>query len=219
MCHAAISEDQGKSWRGYREVARESFEQSTTTAGRGPRHGLSSSQSGAGWESDLLFRTGKGRRFRALFDPEWLYATLQQTNFSNGLDDWSTFGTKGVSLVPHPNKRGAQALSILKSDSAWPASAIWNFPAGETGRLRLRLLLKPGFQGLNIGLTDHFSVPFDPEDHLHNLYNLHVGRGGELMSKVRLEANRRYNLELAWNGARRNCHVLLDGRTVDNLPL
>jgi hypothetical protein len=216
---AAISEDQGRTWRGYREVAHDPLNHKPPPPSGD--HGTAYPLPRLARDGKVIFSSGQGegRRFSALLDPEWLYATSQQTDFSNGFGDWSTFGTKGVSLVPHPQKRSAQALSILKSDSVWPASAVWNFPAGATGRLRLRLLLKPGFEGLNIGLTDHYSVPFDPEDHFHNLYNFHVGRGGELMSKVRLDANRWYNLELAWDGARRTCNVLLDGRSIEKLPL
>ena len=43
-------------------------------------------------------------RFR-LLDPAWLLQTRQECDFSNGLEDWSTFGSKGVEIIPDP---GAQ---------------------------------------------------------------------------------------------------------------
>ncbi len=46
----------------------------------------------------------------ALFNPSWLYETSQKDDFPEGLENWSSFGTKGVSVVPHPRKRNAKAL-------------------------------------------------------------------------------------------------------------
>lgn len=52
------------------------------------------------------------------------------------------------------------------------AGAVWNFSLAARGRMVLKLMLKPGFSGALLGLTDHFSVPFDAEDRFFNLFNL-----------------------------------------------
>ena len=66
---------------------------------------------------------GNIRRFK-LLDPAWLYETRQECDFSNGLDDWSVFGSKGVELQPHPEKSGANVLAIRKADvsAGWAAA-------------------------------------------------------------------------------------------------
>src|SRR5262249_44410764 len=131
-------------------------------------------------DGKVLFSSGQGEggRFHALLNPGWLYETVQKDDFSGGLESWSIFGTRGVGLAPHPQKSGAQVLVVRKPEPDWPAAAVWNFPAGASGRVRLRLFLQPGFSSANIGLADHFSVPFDELDQYHNLYNLNLGSAG-----------------------------------------
>ena len=77
---------------------------------------------------------------RKMLDPAWLYETNQTADFAQRAEEWSTFGTRGVEIVPHPNGADRKVLQIRKTDEHWPAAAVWNFPAGADGRLRLRIL-------------------------------------------------------------------------------
>jgi hypothetical protein len=79
-------------------------------------------------------------------------------------------------------------------------------------------MLRPGFKSANIGLTDHFSVPFDDEDRFHNLFNLSIDEGGRLAEAIKLETGRWYGLELQWDISRRDCRVIVDGRQVAVVP-
>ncbi len=172
-------------------------------------------------EGNILISAGKRQAETklALFNPSWLYETSQKDDFSEGLDNWSTFGTKGVSLVPHPGKRDAQVLQIRKPESIWSAAAVRNFPLGMKGRLSLRISRLPGAKGILIALTDHFSTPVDQEDHIHSLYNLKIDEEGTLQGKTRLESDRWYDLRLEWDNERRRCTVQLDKKEVSVLPL
>jgi hypothetical protein len=152
-------------------------------------------------------------------EPEWLLANSHVSDFSRGLEDWSVFGTKGVNVVAHSRLPGAQALEIRKTHEAWPAAAVWNFPAGPQGTLRVKLLLNPGFAGLQIGITDHFSVPFDSEDHFHNLFNLSIPAGGTIAEGTTLVEGRWHTLELGWDCDKRQCRVVVNGRQVRIAPL
>ena len=109
-------------------------------------------------------------------------------------------------------------LSLRKPEADWPSAAVWNFPYGNRGRLRLRLLLRPGFKSANIGLTDHFSVPFDEEDRFHNLFNVSIDQGGILANGLKLETGRWYELDLQWDTSKRECRVIVDGRKVAVVP-
>jgi hypothetical protein len=153
--------------------------------------------------------------FVKLLDPRWLYETRQQSDFSErGLGDWSTFGTRGVELTSDPANPSTRLLRVRKVARDWPAAVVWNFPAGERGRLRLKLRLERGFAGANLALTDHFSVPFDAEDHFHNLYNLRVGANGELPGGSRLEVDRWQEMELEWDVKKKECRLKVGGRVV-----
>ena len=152
------------------------------------------------------------------FNPEWLYETSRKTDFSSGAEGWISFGTKGVEVVENPEKPGARALRLRKPDADWPAAAVWNFPNGIRGRLQIRLKLNPGFGGARIGLTDHFSVAFDPEDQYHNLFNLSIGPEGKL-KQSEIAPGQWHTLELDWNIAKQECRVLIDGRLAETLPM
>jgi hypothetical protein len=81
-------------------------------------------------------------------------------------DDWSAFGCAGVDVVDLPleDANHSAMLQLGRSHSGWPSCAVWNHPLGRQGAYRLRLRLAPNSEGCRLLLTDHFSVPFDPED-------------------------------------------------------
>ena len=220
VLHGAISEDEGRTWRGYREVARNPL------VGEPPPpngdHGVAYTVPALTREGTVVtsLSTGPGGGTYLLHvDPSWLYETRQADDFSKGLSEWSAFGTKGVEAVPNPGKQGARALQMVKPEADWPAAAVWNFPMGVKGRLRLKVLLRPGFAGARLGLTDHFSVPFDELDEIYNLYNLNIGPEGKLADGKRLDPGEWHNLEFDWDCGRNRCGVTADGRPVAVLRL
>lgn len=219
VLHGAISSDEGKTWRGYREVVRDPLRNQPP-----PPHG----DFGTAYpfptltaDGKVLLHTGqgKGRNFLVLLDPRWLEETRQATDFSRGLNDWSVFGTKGATIVPEQGKPGTKVLSLRKPDANWPSGAVWNFPGGRKGFVRMKVLFKSGFKGARLGLTDQFSPPFDSEDRFYNLFNLDVDGAGRLENGARITLNRWHTLEMRWDCQKRNCQVILDGRKVETLPL
>jgi hypothetical protein len=219
VIHAAISEDDGRTWRGYREVAHNPFisEPPPPNGDHGVAYTLPVLTSGGDILTPLSVG-GTGGMWLLRFDPEWLYETSRKTDFSSGVDEWHSFGTKGVEAVSHPDKAGARALQIRKPESDWPSAVTWNFPNGKSGRLQMRLKLNPGFAGARIGLTDHFSVPFDPEERYYNLFNLTVGAEGRL-SHGEITPGEWHAVQLDWNCAKLECKVSVDGRPVETLPM
>jgi hypothetical protein len=162
---------------------------------------------------------GQGRVMRKLLDTAWLYETQQKANFSERAEEWSTFGTRGAAIVSHPDEPGRKVLEIRKVEKGWPASAVWNFPAGAAGRLKMRLFLQEDFQGGLISLTDHFSTPFDLEDHFHSVHNLWIGADGGLKGGGSLKTGQWHTLELAWNAKEQSCEVSIDEEPVGRLPV
>lgn len=62
---------------------------------------------------------------------------------------------------------------------------------------------------------DHFSTPFDLEDHLNNVFNVRIGPGGS----VDLAPGRWHDLELRWSVWQQTCRVLVDGKLATTVPM
>ena len=219
VLHAAISEDEGRTWIGQREVARDPLRNEPPPPGGD--HGTAYPFPALLPDGRVLVTTGqgKGRVVLIAVDPEWLYERNQETNFEEGLEGWEVFGCRGVELKEHPEREEIQLLSIARIDEEWPAAAVWNFPSASRGRLTVKLCLQAESGGALLLLSDHFSVPFDPEDALHALFRLEIGADGTLAGGDKLEVGSWHELTLRWDCEKRNCEVMVDERPTAELPL
>lgn len=211
VLHAAISSDEGRTWRGHREILRDPMRNEPPPPNGD--WGTSYVFPVVTAHGDVVFSTWVQTgipRYLFRLDPRWLDETRQSSDISHGIEDWSTFGTRGVGLVSAPD--GGKALEVRRQDATWPAGALWNFPEGNKGRLHLRIKLRDGFGGNNLGLTDHFSVPFDDEDVFYNVFNLPIGRNGKLLDAT-LAPNRWHEVALDWDTTKGECRVSVDGRS------
>lgn len=218
VLHAAFSTDEGRTWQGCREVTRNPYVNDPPPPNGD--HGVSYTVPTVTADGHILTSIsvgGTGGVYLFTLDPAWLAETRASANFDSEWNEWSVFGTKGVEAVPDPDKPEKKVLQLRKAARDWPAGAVWNFPAGNKGRLEMRFRVPPGFGGVRIGLTDHFSVPFDPEDAYFNLYNLTLGPDGKLPTEGSLEPNRWHTLRFDWDCSRRSCQVALDGKRLTTL--
>lgn len=219
VIHAAISDDDGKSWRGYREVAANPYiDEPPPPSGD---HGVAYTLPALTSEGDILTPLsvgGTGGMWLLRLDPNWLDETSSKADFDAGAQQWHSFGTKGVEFVSNPDNPAERVLQIRKPESDWPSAVTWNFPNGTSGRLKIRVKLNTGFGGVRIGLTDHFSVPFDPEESCYNLANLNIGPDGKL-NHGEITPGEWHNVQFDWNCAKMECKVSVDGKQVDTLPI
>jgi hypothetical protein len=225
--HAAISDDEGKTWRGFREVYCD-----PTRNGSPPKTG----DRGTAYPHAALTRDGKillvsgqgeNRRRRFLIDPAWLTQASVEANFDN-LDQWHVFKgfgpakgfwrdrVAGAQLVDHPDKPGAKALHIRRPDDRDADGASWNFPAGSSGTLTVRLRIEKSFGGAQISLADRFFDPCDDQGEEKATFALTIDRDGRIAGDVALETGKWHTLGLEWNVDRR-CAVTLDGKRVAEL--
>lgn len=228
--HAAVSADEGATWRGFREVYRDPFRNQTPPR-RGDR-GTAYPGMAAAQDGTLVLVTGQGnRRTMLLVDPEWLLERAQEEDFSKDLSAWHVwkeFGpaagywrdrTQGPRLVPHPSRAGAQALLVCKPDGNDADCAAWNFPAAARGRLSLRMLLPAGSAGAIISLTDRFFHPGDERGEAEAVFRLTVRAAPATDGDIRLPAGRWSTVTLTWDTRERTCQMALDDSSAGSVPL
>ncbi len=222
--HAAISDDEGRTWRGYREVYLDPARDQTPpkTGDRGTAYPFAFT-AGKG-KIGVVSGQGAGRRGLVLVDPDWLLETRRADDFSKGLDGWCVFKefgpasrfwrdrVAGAELVPHPDRKDARALQVRRPDERAGDGAVWNFPMGRRGRLTLRLLAREGFAGGSVALADRFFNPTD--DAAHPLFQLALGPGG-----LAPEPGRWHAVVLEWDVARGQCGVRVDDREAAPLAM
>ena len=80
-------------------------------------------------------------------------------------------------------------------------------------------MLREGCQGARLSLTDHFSVPFDLEAHMHSAFTIEIGPAGELPGGGSLPPGEWHDLTLDWSVGDNRCRVRVGGRRIATLPL
>ena len=83
----------------------------------------------------------------------------------------------------------------------------------------MRFQLRPGFCGANLALADHYSVPWDKEDHLYSLWNVPIDAQARLLDAAPVAANQWHTLKCVWSLRQRSAQVSLNGKRVATLPL
>jgi hypothetical protein len=230
--HAAISDDAGQSWRGFRELYRDPLRNQSPPR-RGDR-GAAYSAAVQNSQGKVVITTGQGEDRRAilLFDPNWLLETHHEDDFSMALDGWSTFTEfgdaelpvfrdrmAGPNLIDHPDRGDAKALHICRTDNKPGDGAIWNFPAAAQGNFTVRLKLQEGFGGANISFCDRFFNPSDGEGEREAIFGVPIDSSGKLLNHPALRINDWQALEFEWNLDRKECQVAVDGKNILALPI
>jgi hypothetical protein len=225
--HAAVSADDGKTWRGFREVYLDPTRDRSPpkTGDRGTAYPFALPAK----DGKIALISGQGAGLRALLrvDPAWLLETRREEAFADGLKNWSVFKgfgpargfwrdrVPGACLVPHPSRANAQVLHVRRPDEKAGDGAVWNFPAGRKGKLTLRLLLKKGFGGASVALADRFFDPTDDHGEKRAVFVLPLGADGRVPGGPALEPERWYTLGLEWDAG--VCRVTVAGQGAGRL--
>lgn len=206
MC-AAISSDDGKTWHGYREIARR------TTPGQISYPYITQTKDGNVllWSDSHLWR----------IHPNFLLDRDLTEDFSAGVRRWSTLAAKGVFAAPDPDGGKHQVLSLLQPDAGAPAAACMNFPYGVRGELTMQVRIEPGFQGAHFTLSDHYDLPRLYRDGSFPFRITPAGRvqiigagGTWLDTPGDLRPGKWHEVYLRWN-CKQGCAVLkLDGTEI-----
>jgi hypothetical protein len=161
VLHAALSADDGVTWRGFREVLHD-----TPTEAKGDR-GTAYPTLVENSFGKLVLASGQGEGKRALatFDPAWLLESEAQDNLTAGPVGWTAYG--GAKLEVRRRHEGA-TLQVAAETVA--AGASWNFPLASSGELSLRVWSRAAPSDVRLSLTDHFSRGDDTKAAEHAVY-------------------------------------------------
>ncbi len=221
ISHAAISEDDGKTWIGFREVILDEHRNDSdyaVTAGSNDR-GKQQNEFLELEDGVVLLAVGQHPLHRKLMivDVDWLYETSRSDDFSQGLKDWSVHQfiagirghcgynrKQGAKLVPHTNESDKSVLNICRPDDpelvCENQGAVWNFPTMQAGVFTTRIQLQKGFKGGRISLIDRWFNPTDLTAHLFAMFNLEIPADGKISDQTVLKAGQWFELKFEWDG-------------------
>ena len=191
VLHAAISDDEGQTWRGFREIALNGHRNDCDWRRKGRMWTLLDKSVHQNQVIELpgnkvLVHYGQhpvASRV-AIFDLAFLDVTERRATFDNGLEDWSTHlyyksvsgncrggghcswnRRSGAQLMPSPDNPEEEALLIGRHPDRRLFSdregAVWNFPGARAGEITISLTVSPGSDGLRISLADRWINPCD----------------------------------------------------------
>lgn len=245
--HAAISDDEGKTWRGFREIGLDEHRARTdyATWGGPQDRGNHQAEFISLDANRILVAYGQHAQHRrlAIVDTRWLLEKSRTTDFSQGATDWihhtyipqrkghCSYNRKpAAQVIAHPSRASNQVLDITFLDDAElvnttngadyrSGGAAWNFPAGKAGKLTLRFRLPTGSIGAHLSLMDRL---FNACDRTAPPFATHTTRlaPGVTLGTVALKADTDHELQLEWSDSQKGlCRLTLDGKPAGTLPL
>ncbi len=207
VLQAAVSADDGVTWRGFREILHE-----TNVVSGGDRGtSYASLAENAAGKVVVVSGQGEGKRAILLFDPGWLEETASRSDFNLGPVDWTQYGDDGLKVE---NEERTKVLSIpLKSSGL--AGAQWNFPIAAAGEISLRLQVPEPVKALNFSLNDHFTRIDDREAAAHAVATI------SLQNYLPQRSAKWVNVGLAWTQATSGSPVTvtIDGQVAGRVSL
>ena len=242
--HAAVSEDEGKTWIGYRELILNADRNRGDFASCAKRdmsvHQTQIAELPAG---KILVSLGQGVSRRLLiFDPKWLYETKHSVDFAKGLDSVTTHqylkGIKGHCAFDRI--RGAELLTDRDSKTKSVRicnpmnkrlvipnqGLVWNFPNAGSAKLTVKIKFPKGSKGGRISLLDRWVNASDKWSHNYAMYNLNLDSSLAIGKKAGFTPGKWHELRFEWpnvTGAKKGasfCTAYLDDvKLAAKLPL
>lgn len=242
--HAAVSDDEGKTWRGFREVGLDEHRARPDYATwGGPQDRGNHQAEFVTLDKDrtlIAYGQHKNHRRMVIMDNRWLLEKERAGDFSKGAGDWlchtfvpipkghCSYNRKpAATVVNHPTKSGVRVLDIgflddaelvnEKSGADYRAGgAAWNFPAGQAGKATVKFRLPAGSAGVHLSLMDRLFNACDRTAPDFAAYTVKLAPGAGAF-----KADTDHTLELEWSGTASgaSCKLTLDGAPAGTLTL
>ncbi|MBO7741099.1 MAG: exo-alpha-sialidase [Victivallales bacterium] len=227
--HAAISDDEGRSWRGFREIVlnpRRNDSDWRTNNGSWISFDKSVHQNQVIElpENKVLVNYGQHENCAGImiFDLKFLDARRRSDDFRFGLKDWSTHlyyrshsggcicaghcawnRRSGAQLVPTGDDDPTESLLIGRHPDARLHSdlegAVWNFPAAAQAEIRTEMTIVPGSRGIRISLADRWINPSDEHVAEYALFTFQLDGEGKINGVQAAEPGKRFTLTLKYD--------------------
>jgi hypothetical protein len=187
VLHAAISADDGRTWRGFREILHE------TNVVSGGDRGTSYATLAENAAGKVVVASGQGEGKRAIlmFDPAWLEETTVRDDLAAGPTLWTQYGDDGLTVE---NVAGGGRAVAIPLKSSGLCGALWNFPGTAHGELTFRLWLPRETKSLRLALNDHFNRSDDVRAAAHAVFELDWTNGAP-------SAGAWHDVALRWSNA------------------
>ena len=235
--HGAISEDEGKSWIGFRELALNPVRNNSdfrTNDGSWFLNDKSVHQNQIIElpENKVLLHCGQHLKSSRLilFDLNFLYASGRSEDFSRGLENWSTHlyykshsgnfrgaghcswnRRTGAQLMPSPDGSWREALLIGRHPDERLFSdlegAVWNFPGCRKGILEADFTLTPGTAGIRISLADRWINPCDEYAKEYSTFSFVIDGEGKVERTLLATPGECFTLHLEFDLDRREIKI------------
>jgi hypothetical protein len=204
VLHGAISSDDGKTWKGFREVLTAPVGNGAVRGDRGTA--CPSADETAG--KKVAFVSGQGEaKSIVLFHPDWLEELSAQDDFSEGLVQWTLYDADSLTrLIPLRDKN---VLHIRKSAIRKHADteAVWNFPMLPKGELTAEIEMKKGHKGISLALTDHFSISGDTLASRNAVVHFALG---ENINRIARKSRNRLSVRITWDTEKKKASLFLN---------
>ena len=229
VLHGAISEDEGKTWTGFRELALNPVRNNSDFRTNDGSWYLNDKSVHQNQVIELpghkiLLHCGQHLKCSRLilFDLDFLYARERSEDFSRGLENWSTHlyyrshsgGCRGAGhcawnrrtgaqLMPSPDGTWREALLIGRHPDDRLFSdregAVWNFPGCRKGSLGADFTIARNSPGIRISLADRWINPCDEYVREYATFSV-ILDGKGCINGVRLaEPGKRFTLYLEFD--------------------
>ena len=203
VLHAAISADEGKTWRGFREVLHEPV--ASTRGDRGTAY-ASAAENSAG-RIVVVSGQGEGKRAILAFDPRWLEETQMRDDLSAGPTGWTHYGANAPRVE---TMTGVGRVLAIPLRPAGVGGASWNFPIADAGELTFRVQTTNAGRSVRFCLNDHFTRIDDSAAAAHAVFNFPFAP---------ITTAQWHDVTLRWSDAQRGgeLEAEIDGKVVGRL--
>jgi len=197
VLHAAISDDEGKTWQGFREIMY-APDVAVVKGDRGTAYATTAQMTDG--RVIVVSGQGEGQRSVIAFDPQWLTETTVNDDFSGG-KYWTAYGSADTAVVVHPDDSSRKALHVYDMAGNLSAGAVYNFPMMMQGVVKLKI--KPSGEIVKAALTDNFSVVNDTLANDNGIFSFELKLQPGQWNDIEIK----FDIRSAW--------ITINGKTVD----